>query len=86
MRLGREAMELNAEKQAFTAFERLFRERGYRRRSLPTMAFRSLHPTGWSIFPSFRCGGLLGISIERIRPGHPIWSRNLNSFVSLALR
>src|SRR5512140_371989 len=67
-----EAMESNAEKTAFTAFERLFKERG-----LP-LAIRSdngvpfASPNGL-----FNLSGLsvwwlrLGISIERIRPGHP---------------
>src|SRR6202171_3981801 len=39
-----------------------------RRPSAPTTAFRLLLPTDCSTSLSFRC---LGISIERIRPGHP---------------
>jgi transposase InsO family protein len=67
-----EAMESNAEKTAFTAFERLFKERG-----LPP-AIRSDHgvpfasPNGLFNLSRLSVWWLrLGISIERIRPGHP---------------
>jgi transposase InsO family protein len=53
-----EAMESNAERPAFTAFERLFQERGLPRaiRSDNGVPFAS-PPTGCSISPSFRSGG-----------------------------
>ncbi len=52
-----EAMESNAEKPAFTAFERLFKERGLPRAIRSEMAFRLLRLMDYSICPSFRCGG-----------------------------
>ena len=52
-----EAMESNAEKTAFTAFERLFKERGFRKRSAPTTASLSLRPTDFSISLDSRFGG-----------------------------
>ena len=52
-----EAMESNAEKPAFTAFERLFKERGCRRRSVPITASLSPRPTGFSISPGSQSGG-----------------------------
>ena len=43
-----------------------------RKRSAPITAFPSLRPTGFSIFRGLSVWWLrLGISIERIRPGHP---------------
>jgi len=67
-----EAMESNAEKPAFTAFERLFKERGLPRRFARIMAFRSLSLTDCSIFFKLSVWWLrLGITIERIKPGHP---------------
>lgn len=67
-----EAMESNQEQPAFMAFERLFRERG-----LPT-AIRSdngvpfASPNGLFNLSKLSVWWLrLGISIERIRPGHP---------------
>jgi len=57
-----EAMESNAEKPAFTAFERLFKERACHGRSDPITAFRLLPLTDSSIFPSFRCGGFDWVS------------------------
>ena len=52
-----EALESNAERPAFTAFERLFKERGLPGGSAPTTEFPSLHRTDCSIFQSCRCGG-----------------------------
>ena len=52
-----EAMESNAEKPAFTAFERFFKERGLPRAIRSEMAFRLLRLMDYSICPSFRCGG-----------------------------
>lgn len=67
-----EAMESNREEPAFTAFERLFRERG-----LP-LAIRSdngvpfASPNGLFNLSKLSVWWLrLGISIERIKPGHP---------------
>ena len=67
-----EAMESNREDSAFMAFERLFRERG-----LP-LAIRSdngvpfASPNGLFNLSRLSVWWLrLGISIERIRPGHP---------------
>ncbi len=67
-----EAMESNQEQFAFTAFERLFKERG-----LPT-AIRSdngvpfASPNGLFNLSRLSVWWLrLGISIERIKPGHP---------------
>ena len=67
-----EAMESNAEKPAFTAFERLFKERGLPRaiRSDNGVPFAS--PNGLFNLSKLSVWWLrLGISIERIRPGHP---------------
>jgi transposase InsO family protein len=67
-----EAMESNAEKPAFTAFERLFRERGLPRaiRSDNGVPFAS--PNGLFNLSKLSVWWLrLGISIERIKPGHP---------------
>jgi transposase InsO family protein len=67
-----EAMESNAEQFAFTAFERLFQERG------PPQAIRSdngvpfASPNGLFNLSKLSVWWLrLGITIERIRPGHP---------------
>jgi len=67
-----EAMESNREEPAFTAFERLFRERG-----LP-LAIRSdngvpfASPNGLFNLSKLSVWWLrLGIGIERIKPGHP---------------
>jgi transposase InsO family protein len=67
-----EAMESNAEIPAFTAFERLFQERGLPRaiRSDNGVPFAS--PNGLFNLSKLSVWWLrLGISIERIRPGHP---------------
>ncbi len=57
-----EAMESNAEKTAFTAFERLFKERGLPQaiRSDNGVPFAS--PNGLSISPGSRCGGCVWVS------------------------
>src|SRR6185312_11857866 len=67
-----EAMESNAENTAFTAFERLFKERGLPQaiRSDNGVPFAS--PNGLFNLSRLSVWWLrLGISIERIRPGHP---------------
>jgi len=67
-----EAMESNAEKPAFTAFERLFKERGlpWAIRSDNGVPFAS--PNGLFNLSKLSVWWLrLGISIERIQPGHP---------------
>ncbi|NUN02493.1 MAG: transposase, partial [Bryobacteraceae bacterium] len=67
-----EAMESNAEKPAFTAFERLFKERGlpWAIRSDNGVPFAS--PNGLFNLSKLSVWWLrLGISIERIKPGHP---------------
>ena len=67
-----EALESNAEKTAFTAFERLFKERGLPQaiRSDNGVPFAS--PNGLFNLSRLSVWWLrLGISIERIRPGHP---------------
>ena len=67
-----EAMESNAEKTAFTAFEHLFKERGLPQaiRSDNGVPFAS--PNGLFNLSRLSVWWLrLGISIERIRPGHP---------------
>ena len=67
-----EAMESNAEKPALTAFERLFQERGLPRaiRSDNGVPFASPH--GLFNLSKLSVWWLrLGISIERIQPGHP---------------
>jgi len=67
-----EAMESNAERTAFTAFERLFKERGLPQaiRSDNGVPFAS--PNGLFNLSRLSVWWLrLGISIERIRPGHP---------------
>jgi transposase InsO family protein len=67
-----EAMESNQEKPAFTALERLFKERGV------PLAIRSdngvpfASPNGLFNLSKLSVWWLrLGIAIERIRPGHP---------------
>src|SRR3954464_1327086 len=65
-------MESNAEMPAFTAFERLFQERGLPRaiRSDNGVPFAS--PNGLFNLSKLSVWWLrLGISIERIKPGHP---------------
>ena len=67
-----EAMESNAERFAFTAFERLFKERGLPRaiRSDNGVPFAS--PNGLFNLSKLSVWWLrLGITIERIKPGHP---------------
>ena len=67
-----EAMESNKEKLAITAFERLFKERGlpHAIRSDNGVPFAS--PNGLFNLSRLSVWWLrLGISIERIRPGHP---------------
>jgi transposase InsO family protein len=67
-----EAMESNQEQFAFTAFERLFQERGlpHALRSDNGVPFAS--PNGLFNLSKLSVWWLrLGISIERIRPGHP---------------
>src|SRR5579864_2132893 len=67
-----EALESNREELAFRAFERLFRERGLPRaiRSDNGVPFASPH--GLFQLSKLSVWWLrLGISIERIRPGHP---------------
>jgi len=67
-----EAMESNQERFAFTAFERLFKERGLPQaiRSDNGVPFAS--PNGLFNLSKLSVWWLrLGISIERIRPGHP---------------
>jgi transposase InsO family protein len=67
-----EAMESNAEKPAFTAFERLFKERGLPRaiRSDNGVPFAS--PNGLFNLSKLSVWWLrLGITMERIKPGHP---------------
>lgn len=67
-----EAMQSNQEQPAFTAFERLFKERGLPQaiRSDNGVPFAS--PNGLFNLSKLSVWWLrLGISIERIRPGHP---------------
>ncbi len=67
-----EAMDSNREQPAFLAFERLFRERGLPQaiRSDNGLPFAS--PNGLFNLSKLSVWWLrLGISIERIRPGHP---------------
>ena len=67
-----EAMESNQEQFAFTAFERLFKERGLPQaiRSDNGVPFAS--PNGLFNLSKLSVWWLrLGISIERIKPGHP---------------
>jgi hypothetical protein len=67
-----EAMESNTDKPALTAFERLFKERGLPRaiRSDNGVPFAS--PNGLFNLSRLSIWWLrLGVSIERIQPGHP---------------
>src|SRR6202044_351613 len=67
-----EAMQSNAEKTAFTAFERLFKERGLPQaiRSDNGVPFAS--PNGLFNLSRLAVWWLrLGVTIERIQPGHP---------------
>src|SRR5947209_11645506 len=67
-----EAMESNAEKPAFTAFEHLFKERGLPQaiRSNNGVPFAS--PNGLFNLSRLAVWWLrLGITVERIQPGHP---------------
>ena len=67
-----EAMESNAEKTAFTAFERLFKERGLPRAMRSDNGVPFASPNGLFNLSRLSVWWLrLGISIERIRPGHP---------------
>ena len=71
-----EALESNREQLAFTAFERLFHERGLPQaiRSDNGVPFAS--PNGLFNLSKLSVWWLrLGISIERIRPGHPQQNR-----------
>jgi len=64
-------MDSTREQPACRAFERLLRERGLPRRFVPTMAFASLPPTDYQPIELSVWWSRLGISIERIRSGHP---------------
>jgi len=67
-----EAMESNAEKTAFTAFERLFKERGLPQAIRSDNGVPCASPNGLFNLSRLSVWWLrLGISIERIRPGHP---------------
>jgi transposase InsO family protein len=67
-----EAMESNAEQPAFTAFERLFSERGLPAPSAPTTASPFASPNGLFNLSKLSVWCLrLGITIERIKLGHP---------------
>jgi transposase InsO family protein len=67
-----EAMESNAEMPAFTAFERLFKERGLPRAMRSDNGVPFASPNGLFNLSKLSVWWLrLGISIERIKPGHP---------------
>jgi len=67
-----EAMESNQEQPAFLAFERLFRERGLPQAIRSDNSVPSASPNGLFNLSKLSVWWLrLGISIERIRPGHP---------------
>ena len=67
-----EAMESNREKLAFTAFERLFRERGLPEAIRSDNGVPFAAPNGLFNLSKLSVWWLrLGISIERIKPGHP---------------
>ena len=67
-----EALESNAEKLAFTAFERLFKDRGLPRAMRSDNGVPFASPNGLFNLSKLSVWWLrLGISIERIRPGHP---------------
>src|SRR5215471_6116306 len=77
-----EALESNREELAFPAFERLFQERGLPRaiRSDNGVPFASPH--GLFQLSKLSVWWLrLGISIERIRPGHEVPGRDLLGFL-----
>ncbi len=67
-----EALESNREELAFPAFERLFRERGLPRAMRSDNGVPFASPHGLFQLSKLSLWWLrLGISIERIRPGHP---------------
>jgi transposase InsO family protein len=67
-----EAMESNAEMPAFTAFERLFKERGLPRAMRSDNGVPFASPNALFNLSKLSVWWLrLGISIERIKPGHP---------------
>ena len=67
-----EAMESNKERFAFTAFERLFRERGLPQAIRSDNGVPFAAPNGLFNLSKLSVWWLrLGISIERIKPGHP---------------
>ena len=67
-----EAMESNQEQPAFLAFERLFRERGLPQAMRSDNGVPFASPNGLFNLSKLSVWWLrLGISIERIRPGHP---------------
>ena len=67
-----EAMESNKEEPAFSAFERLFRERGLPRAIRSDNGVPFAFPNGLFNLSKLSVWWLrLGISIERIKPGHP---------------
>jgi transposase InsO family protein len=67
-----EAMESNQEQFAFTAFERLFKERGLPQAIRSDNGIPFASPNGLFNLSRLSVWWLrLGISIERIRPGHP---------------
>jgi transposase InsO family protein len=67
-----EAMESNREQLAFTAFERLFRERGLPQAIRSDNGVPFAAPNGLFNLSKLSVWWLrLGISIERIKPGHP---------------
>jgi transposase InsO family protein len=67
-----EAMESNQQQPAFLAFERLFRERGLPQAMRSDNGVPFASPNGLFHLSKLSVWWLrLGISIERIRPGHP---------------
>jgi transposase InsO family protein len=67
-----EALESNQEQFAFTAFERLFKERGLPQAIRSDNGIPFASPNGLFNLSRLSVWWLrLGISIERIRPGHP---------------
>jgi transposase InsO family protein len=67
-----EALESNREEPAFRAFERLFRERGLPRATPSDNGVPLASPHGLFQLSKLSVWWLRpGISIERIRPGHP---------------
>jgi putative transposase len=62
----------NAEKTAFTAFDRLLKERGLPQAIRPDNGVPFASPNGLFNLSRLSVWWLrLGLSIERIRPGHP---------------